>query len=127
MSATASATVDPKVIERLRESKSIHGDEMRRLGAQDGKAWAEEHAEAHELERLADRLADFRNDPSIDSKVDYLTWALCPADDVSAEMQFFKDVVSGDEATEHYAFSIDYLESFAEAACEVWHAVKGQL
>jgi hypothetical protein len=120
------------VIQRLRASKRRAEDEESQQGYEDGRQWAEDRAEAEQLERLDDlvRGSDwdrFFDGDSAYSWGDHLVWVM-DADEHGGRYRTkeFWETVAGDN---DYKLSSNeaYIRGFADGALSVWDAVKDKL
>ena len=128
------------VIQRLTASKLRHEDEVRRIGCEMGKRWAERSAEFHQLKRLSD-ARDPVNDWYLDSgqtgleadkELFYLILSEFGPDagygvrEAEAEAAEFWDVAIGD-GHEHLLTETAFVQGFAEGAMEVYNVVLDQI
>jgi hypothetical protein len=128
-----------EVIERLRVSKRESETQEFQTGWDQGKEWAEKHAEFPELERLA----NWRNDPHVDQRgryeltspgrnafgpAEHLAFTLQPEDQSrSGAQDFWNRAVKDDAESRENITKPEFLRGFVEGALDVWDKAKDQL
>ena len=128
------------VVERLRASKRKMDSEEYQHGYENGRAWANDTAEAAELERLESLEEGLKNQPvygwefffdsqahpnSAYSTAEDLYFALQPNDQEDRDRDAAKDF--WESAAGDSELSDSYVRGFAEGALQVWRQVKPQL
>lgn len=122
---------DTDVIERFRASKTEHDN---REGVDAGTDWAQQSAEAHELEALDGAVQSFVGSswtlfdrPALGSPGDtaWIFFRSIKSDEViePAECREFWERILGDARTPSSAF----VEGFADGALQVWRSVRHHL
>jgi hypothetical protein len=99
-------------IDRLQTSKQASDEIDYLIGFAHGRGWAQNKAEAVELERLA------ASTPDDWTCEDYLLGVLRPDEDIDGELGHFWDGVQGD-----YPARPEFLRGFAEGAIAAWEEV----
>lgn len=115
------------VVQRLRASEIAEAPQSHQRGYDDGRIWAQNHATAKQLRRLAESRAaetDWRVGSSAYSNGACFYFIIDP--DNSPDRRL------GDEFTERYmadgmANDGDYVNGFTEGALDVWEEVRDQL
>jgi len=108
-----------KVAERLQASKAAFDEECKAFGNEDGRDWAEAHADYPEL------LAVSRIDPStLNDKEDVFS-AIDPDFLGNWDMEYVEEKFFG--RTSLYTNSVTYLEAWVEGVKAVFDEVKDQL
>lgn len=122
------------VVQRLRDSKKQAGTQELLAGKEAGREWAEEKAEAKELDRLSRFVGGLETDGDVRGLSNGSAWgtgeqlyfALSPEDDGNRdEAASFWEAAFGvgscDDLTD------EHLQGFVEGALEVWDQAKDLL
>ena len=123
------------VIQRLRASDRRGKDQDYRAGAEAGREWAMQQAEASELRRLAQLRASVHDEAWVGSlegdgprpfeASELFVFTINPETD--GDRQIARDFWAGKPGFEDAASVGAFVRGFAEGALEVWEAVKLRL
>lgn len=120
------------VVQRLRASKLAEASESRKVGHEDGRAWAMNVAESGQLKRLAvsrDRSgvaweAGWAGAGTAYSPSELFYFVIEPDDDKDRNAA---EEFSGEHMSEGYECEPEYVIGFADGALEIWNEVESKL